>query len=145
MLHDFKDILALTDKEPQWFDENGVPRFCKFHPRHAPNIYANEAVLYLIACQSCEQTFRVAQSLSFSDEYMRAHREHRKPYKIKDFIKKGWLHYGDPPCFGCAGGTMNCDDLKVLEYWAKDKSTDDEWQRQSEYEIDLPDFEARND
>ena len=141
MLHDYKDILDLTTEEPKWFDENGVPRFCEFHPQHGPNIYADEAVLYLIACQSCRRQFKVADSLSFTWAQVRAHRHNQKPTRIRDSIQNKWIHFGDPPCFGCAGSTMNCDDLKILEYWTKDKSTGYEWVRDRAFEINLPDSE----
>jgi len=44
----YGDILELTDKQPQWFDENAVPRFCTFSTQKLAYIYAKEAALALI-------------------------------------------------------------------------------------------------
>jgi hypothetical protein len=47
-----------------------------------------------------------------------------------------FIHYGDPPNSGCcpAGATMNCIDLRVLQFWARAGST---WVRSPELEIEL--------
>jgi hypothetical protein len=48
------------------------------------------------------------------------------------------LHYGDPPFHPldsqCSGTTMNCDDLRVVEYWVRDRFT---WERKPEFEMGL--------
>jgi hypothetical protein len=62
MHHDYSDITNLTDNNPLWYDENGVPRYCAFHPSHLANIYAGEAALVLIECQGCRTEFWVAFS-----------------------------------------------------------------------------------
>ena len=52
MLHHYRDI---TDKlgRPEWWDEVGAPRYCKFSPTETNNIYCDEVALLEIACQNC--------------------------------------------------------------------------------------------
>lgn len=132
MLCHYKDILALTDKEPTWFDEHGVPRFCDMHPSNLANIYATEAIFYIIACQSCGARYNVAESLSVHDilrmiETMSE--EERASFKseevtLKDKLKDidRFLFYGDPPCWECsAGATMSSDTIRIISYWKRDK------------------------
>lgn len=63
---------------------------------------------------------------------------------LRDSILAGTIHYGDPPNAGCcpAGPTMNCWDLRVLEFWHQH---DHEWRRDPVLERELPDLhdEAR--
>jgi hypothetical protein len=117
MHNNYEDILALTDKQPQWYDVNGVPRFAPFHPRLAPNIYARHCFLLLIACQKCGRKFEVQMHVFLFERTLK-HPKH--------------LHYGDPPCHGCVGDTMNCDDLAVLEAWYRDPL--EPWERQPQFE-----------
>ena len=131
MLQSYDDILALTDKNPLWYDECGVPRFCKFHPNLLNCIYASEAVLYAIACQNCGEKFIVADSWfnKGSGKYYP---------KLSDSIKS--LHYGDPPFHqyqgqNCVGNVENCDDLRIIEFWQK--NSEYEWERRPEFEIEL--------
>lgn len=44
-----------------------------------------------------------------------------RPDNLAEQITRGKVHYGDPPSTGCcpAGDTMNCWDLRVVEYWAR--------------------------
>jgi len=113
----YADILALTDKEPLWFDECGVPRFTPFSPVHLNNIYAQYAVLLLIECQACRMPFQVAltersQSTLMPKDRCRSMHEH---------IRGGTVHYGDPPNIQCceAGPTMNSVPRRVIEYWTR--------------------------
>lgn len=131
MLHHYNDILALTDKKPLWWDEAGVPRFCEFHPTESNNIYADEVVLLLIACQSCLVEFEV--TMSWTRWAMSSFAKQRED--MTKFV--AGLHYGDPPCRtpNCSGCTMNCNDLKVLQFWRKQDIT--EWERVRELEIDI--------
>jgi hypothetical protein len=119
----YLDILEGMDEEPKWFDEHGVPRYCEFHPSQV-GLYADEAALLLIACQNCGQTFKVAMCWDYHDP---------PPTSLLG------MHYGDPPNVRCcpAGPTMNCNDLKVLEWW--DRERPNGWQRIKEKEILLPD------
>lgn len=123
MLESYEDIRSRIPEEPQWWDEHGVPRYAPFHPRHCANIYADEAVLLLIACQNCRALFRVA--MSFHSVPRRA----EVGLVLAEHIKNGTIHYGDPPNTGCCdpGASMNCEDLAVLEYWRRSKF---EWERE---------------
>ncbi|MBD3268526.1 hypothetical protein GF373_17800 [bacterium] len=101
MKENYIDIKSRIAEEPLWYDENGTPRYDPFHPGLCPNIYSTTVVLLRIACQDCGQEFDVEMHGSLFCPI-----EH--PHK---------LHYGDPPSHGCAGDTMNCEDLEVLEVW----------------------------
>lgn len=131
MHHDYRDILKLTKRKPLWWDENGVPRFCRFHPRLTANIYASYTCLLLIACQNCNVMFQVC--MSWNDE----------PSFKKDFDIR-LVHYGDPPNACCGtGATMNCFDLKVLQWWERKNHHTllFDWARVKDNEVELPDFQ----
>ncbi len=107
MLADYDDIRKRIKEEPIWYDTNGVPRYDKFEPMLCSNIYATEIVLLKIACQSCGQKFLVEMHYSMMD----------RVNGIKPLSKKlRNLHYGDPPIHGCCGDTMNCDDIRIVEF-----------------------------
>jgi len=130
MLCRYKDIRDQLG-EPMWFDECGVPRYCKFTPDQVNNIYANEVVLVDIACQNCGNIYKVAFSSTEFQVYSGSP-------TLKSQIEDKSLHFGDPPCDQCASGsTMNCDDLKVLEYWCRGLSGKYGWHRLTELEISL--------
>lgn len=135
---DYADIRSRIPLPPQWFDESAVPRYAAFAPHEVSNIYAREAALVLIGCQSCQTTFNVAFSRSSMDD-VRDHMRGRPARLLADIIRAGEIHYGDPPNVGCcpAGPTMNSDPLRVLEYWRRDKTTDHEWSRDAALEIDV--------
>lgn len=140
MLESYDDIRSRIAEPPIWFDSNGVPRYEPFSTDMLPNIYADEAVLYRICCQACRERFLVADQQCMTDRLLST-----KLTSLAEQIRNGSLHYGDPPAHGdgCSGNTMNCEDLKVLEYWTK-KSIEGwpEWQRIPELEIALPDSGA---
>jgi len=140
MHNDYKDIIALADGEPPvWWDDNGVPRFCEFHPSQLPNIYADEAALVMIGCQACGQKFPVSFSC---DRISRLMASGSPPRSLKESILAGNIHYGDPPNTGCcaAGATMNCDDLFVIQYWSRPSH---EWERDASLDNHhLPDLAA---
>lgn len=131
MKADYADIKALTDKEPLWYDQNGVPRYCEFHPKL---IFADEVILVHIACQACGKRFKVEM------HWWQASGKQSISEAI-DNGELGYLHYGDPPRHkdrNCAAGdTMNCDSIRIIEFWRRDK--DLEWKRISEYEIEWSD------
>lgn len=81
-----------------------------------------------------------------------------EPANLAEQIRGGVIHYGDPPNVECcpAGATMNCWDLRVVEFWAsgfalrkirQPENTEStmapgeflEWARVAELEIELPD------
>lgn len=121
---EYSDIRDRIPEPPTWWDEFAVPRYGDFSPRSAANIYAREAALVAIECQACRTPFKVCMTAG---------------HGLADAIKDGSLHYGDPPNTRCceSGPSMNCMDLKVLEYWRRDKRLD--WVRDSALEVDLAD------
>lgn len=153
MLRDYADITSRLGA-PKWWDDHGVPRYEPFHPGML-GVYDDVAALLDIACQSCPRRFHVAMSTSLAWLCVRS-----KDRKISDGVplptlEPGFYHYGDPPPHGCVGDTMNCEDLRVLEFWTKrwsapDADTFKEWVRLPEQEVPLmdhPDFvepEARS-
>lgn len=124
MTHDYSDITDRIAEDPEWYDENAVPRYGSFKPDAIANFYANECVLMEISCQNCGELFKVAMSLRRADT------------TIADEIKVRTLHYGDPPNNGCCAGgaSMNCNDLRILEYWRR---INFEWVRDKDLEIEL--------
>jgi hypothetical protein len=137
MLADYKDIISKLGK-PVWYDEVGCPRYCKFEPKRTNNIYSKEAVLLLIRCQACHEQFKVCLS---EDLWSLRNITADYDYSLLERIISGAIHYGDPPrhdynknCI--AGSTMNCEDIKVLEYWSIE---DMKWIRDRSLEIRLPD------
>ena len=118
MHSNYEDILSRIQENPTWFDQNGTPRYGPFRREMCPNIYSNQVVLLLIACQSCGERFKVEMHSDFFSPI-------RNPKK---------LHYGDPPVHDCAGGgyTMNCDDLAVIEVWCREGVGD--WVRRLDLE-----------
>lgn len=128
----YEDILSRIKEEPVWFDEHAVPRFCPFEPGRAADIYADEVVLAVIACQNCSREFRVAFSLN---AFMAVTRQAKS---IQEQIKTRTLHYGDPPniCCCASGPTMNSEMLRVEEYWMRDWQKF-EWVRKPELEVEF--------
>lgn len=137
MNHHFPDIKELTDKKPIWYDSNGVPRYRKFHYNLSPNIYACEVVLIKIRCQSCKEEFLVEMNWARTIYFFSIEKLSERLLRYKNSPKSfGWsgLHYGDPPCHGCVGDSMNVEDLEVLEFWHSDNWN---WKRREELEIKI--------
>ena len=86
----YKDILDRIDEEPSWFDDFGVPRYCSFSPQELSNIYATEAALAEISCQSCGHSFKVALTGAFANS----------AFSLGDEIRLHRVSYGDPPQCG---------------------------------------------
>lgn len=119
MLHNYPDILNRIPEPPLWFDSNGVPRYDPFHPSLCPNIYAEEVVLYEIACQACGKRFLVEEHSSPMD-FLKTNQPPGMRTTLADGVRQKGLHYGDPPCWECASGaTMNCLDIKTVEFWTR--------------------------
>jgi hypothetical protein len=146
--NDYSDLRELINREPTWWDENGVPRWCEHHPDRAPDIYCRDVALLEIACQSCGRLFKVQMMGNPMTEFMRYGPSKMiggryDEYPLAKAITDGSIHYGDPPNIDCCpgGATMNCEDLRVLEYWRrKDFKTEGfGWKRMPEYEVVLPD------
>jgi len=139
-MHESYDDITSKLGEPVWWNEDAVPRYCAFEPRRIARVYANECCLVEIACQECGQRFQVAVS---------AQTVFTKCPDLRRCIERGQLHYGDPPNHGenedgqrCyAGATMNCYDLRVLEYWRRAEPWA-EWARDTSLEVPLGDADA---
>lgn len=111
------DIYERIADAPLWFDEDAMPRYCAFTPDEVANIYAHEVALVDIACQGCGHRFLVA--FSWNDiEFAHGAAVKHERFTPETVTR---LHYGDPPNVGCcpAGPTMNCEDLRVVEFWRK--------------------------
>lgn len=137
MLRDYKDI---TEKlgVPQWWDDNGCPRYCAFRP-DVCGVYDKVVALVEIACQDCGERFMVAVSYTGMDLYQReewAKERGRSIYPSATDINA--FHFGDPPPHDCVGDTMNCDTMRVVEFWRRQAAPMWGWERVSEYEIAYP-------
>lgn len=132
----YQDIRNRIEKEPMWYDENGTPRYKKFHPDLSPNIYAREVILLKIACQHCHRRFLVEMNFGTFDLIKG---DSSFTEKLDLFIKSKKrkiippVHYGDPPIHGCIGDTENCYDLRIVEFWINKF----EYKRIKKYEIEL--------
>ena len=128
MLRSYAEI---TDKmgPPLWWDGNGVPRYTPFSPE-ATGVYDCAVALVEIACQNCAKPFLVAFEY---DRHGLTRRGKLKPYERPDPQR---LHWGDPPNHSCVGDTMNCEDLRVIEFWEQDDSAM-EWRRIPEMEVQI--------
>lgn len=134
MKANYHDIMGLIDQNPLWFDEHGVPRYVKFHPTEAANIYAQEVVLLQVGCQGCEAVFQVAMSLDREQFIQQGKSLHER-------IEARELEYGDPPNTECcrAGPTMGSEPQRVLEYWWRQLGVG--WSRNERFEVDIaPDW-----
>ena len=122
MLPKYEDILALAERagagEPVWHDEAGVPRYAKFHPDML-GVYDRYAVLVELTCASCGKVVlaglgRPKVELAWPG----------KPVQntLADVVGLGEA-WGDPPRHDlpggerCAGETMSCGRVRVLEAW----------------------------
>ena len=139
----YLDIIERIKQKPLWYDSNGVPRYEKFNVKMCPDIYAEEILLVEIKCQNCDETFLVELHSSNVDW-----NTSKTGQNYSTFLDK-WLdgkqdccpvHYGDPPRHDykgdcAAGDTMNCIDLRIVEFWKHTSVM--EWERISKYEIEL--------
>lgn len=128
----YEDIKSRIKEVPQWYDDNGTPRYCKFHPDMLPDIYASESILLKIECQYCRKKFLVAMGWSKQDEFFGKKMGFSEMLRIKHIPG-----YGDPPIHGCIGDTETSDTLKIVEFWKKNFNTNYEWTRIKENEIEF--------
>lgn len=137
----YRDIINRAGP-PDWWGPGGVPRYGDFDPSEI-DIYARQAVLYEIACQSCRRRFQVAESWSLHDQ-MRANliREGlggtpvTVDHSIRGSLEAGQgLNYGDPPNVDCcpAGATMSSLFVRVLEY--HERASTGLWERRPDIEL----------
>ena len=132
MIPDYDDILSRIPEPPLWWDAHGVPRWCEFHPTASSNTYAREVALLRIACQGCGREFDA--EINWWEQSRHWNGDRMEPLSTPARLKE--LHYGDPPNVGCcpAGHTMNCIDLRILQFWSRERS---KWERCPELEIEL--------
>ena len=130
MNHDYADIRKRIARPPLWWDENAVPRYCRFHPSKVANIYAQECVLLLIECQACSRPFKVALSFANIDLIQGAQ-------PLKDRVRYKSISYLDPPNVWCchSGPSMISEARRVLQFWQKNKKYD--WVRVPKLEVDV--------
>lgn len=134
MNHCYRDILDLSPTPPLWFDEHAVPRFCDFAPNETANIYADEACLLLIECQSCGTEFPVAFTWCKHDHIFPG----RPAASLSDRVRENSLDYGDPPNIECcpAGPTMSSMPIRVAEFWTRADARPRGWERVPELEVE---------
>ena len=139
MFEEYSDITDRIAETPEWWDENGVPRYVEFSPYHAANIYAVEVELLDIACFMCLRRFQVALSGQGG-----AHRD-ENGVSLADQILSGEIDYVDPPNYGSCrdGASTGCINLSVLQYWRRD--TPGGWERNTSLEIVLPEKKDYDD
>jgi len=131
----YEDITSRLGN-PLWHDEHGVPRYDQFTRELVADIYAREIALVEIQCQACLKRFDVA----FSYAPMQQVSNPNLP-SLSEEVTDDTLHYGDPPRHddpgghGCAGETMNCNDLRVLQFWQMNQEYD--WKRIPRLELRL--------
>ena len=132
---DITKIAAAAGVSAGWYDEHGVPRFCRFHPAACADPYADEVALLRIACQNCRKEFLVAVSLSKIERMI------SKSRSLAQIIHEDKeLSYGDPPNAGCcaAGPVMCSETLEIVEFWQYQRmSATSKWVRNPGLEIKL--------
>lgn len=141
----YRDITSRIPEPPKWFDEHAVPRFVDFDPMEVANIYANQVCLVRITCQGCGQEFKVAFSQHMMDRFMGYDQDGKERWiaTLEEQIQRKSLHYGDPPNVDCcgAGATMNSEPREVLEFWERNVTTDLDWHRRPDLEVNIePDW-----
>lgn len=131
----YEDIIRRLG-DPLWWDERGVPRYDPFDRKLVADIYAHEIALVEIQCQRCLKRFDVA----FSYGPMQQVTNPNWP-GLSEEVTDDTLHYGDPPRHegptgdGCGGETMNCNELRVIEFWRASQQYD--WERIPRLELRL--------
>ena len=119
----YYDIRQQIAKPPLWYDSNGVPRYCRFHPYRIPDYLPyepDEIVLFEIGCQGCRKVLRVEAHFSRWKDGNK-----RGLWSLRKSIRKKKLEYGDPPGhttpYGeeCGDCCMASIPLKVLQFWRR--------------------------
>lgn len=137
---DIRDRLG----EPDWHDEQGVPRYVPYRPEHG-GIYDRWAALLEIRCQGCGRTFLVSDSYSLMDVIKGGWKKGDPSEPEFPSVDNcgGWFAFGDAPWHEydgggqCSGTTMTTETLRVVEFWTHDGGAHGtDWRRRSEYEFD---------
>jgi hypothetical protein len=136
--HDIRDRLGT----PQWVDDQGVPRYCPFHPSSL-GVYDHWAALLEIGCQSCGHPLLVACSYSPLDlVFGKNGRIAATPKDPSTPLlptpeNPGSFGFGDAPYHGedgCTGQSMTTEVRRVVQFWIRDGSWMG-WQRHPEFEF----------
>ena len=115
MLPSYKDVIERAGPPDLW-DEVGCPRYGDFSP-DACRVYNDVCGLFLIGCQFCARTFRVAMGYDPTIHALGLRPKLEFPDPSRGYAG---FHYGDPPRHAdCSGDTANCEELEVLEFWVK--------------------------
>jgi hypothetical protein len=142
MYQPYEDIRQLSEIEPLWHDENGVPRYVSFKPRLCADIYATFVALLEIKCQGCGFPFVVSSSWTLrldSAEWDKDGKNPKPKAGLPTSEDSGYFDYGDAPWHTnpkghqCSGTTMTTDVSAVLQFWRQDK--DHDWIRDAEHEF----------
>ena len=132
MHNHYEDIRAIAGyRAPDWYDSNGVPRYAPFHPRLVPDIYASEAALFEIECQSCGARFLVSDSWNSTERLLSG--------RVMLSQRVSTWEYGDPPNARCCppGPTMSSVVLRCVEFWRRSLTSARQWERVPELEIEI--------
>lgn len=118
MLPDFADIHeAAGHVRPDWYDENGTPRYAVFHPDML-GVYDAYALLVTIACQSCAARFGVGLGWGRHDLFRMGLLPAGPSVDVLTELASGFK-FGDPPRHGCGGDSMTSVAVRVEEAWEK--------------------------
>lgn len=118
----YGDIIEAAGRQPDWWGENGVPRFGPFHPTML-GVYDHSAIYGLLGCQGCDTLLPVGIGMPVYSFYdFMGPKEDIKPWDAKRLRDE--LSYGDAPHHdhpggtgGCSGTTMGTWLAEVLEAW----------------------------
>ncbi len=132
----YRDIHEAAGREPEWYDDNGTPRFAPFDPMLL-GVYDHFVILARIECQDCGKRFLVG--CGWPTTRVVSWRENGKfDCRVSsvtwETIRPREFHYGDPPNHGCIGDTMNSIPLEIVEAWDE---TNFDWTRIAAYEGSL--------
>lgn len=117
----YEDIKSRIKEQPTWYDVYGAPRYGEIPDDLKEHIRR-------IKCQSCGQVFTVCLvhavyhtfraemfdfvPVSYETVQLRG-RSYRLPALYRCVVTERGVpnhwHYGDPPCHGCVGDTMNSE------------------------------------
>lgn len=100
---DIVDKLGL----PQWWDENGVPRYCEMHPEHCLPV-ARQVAFVQIACTHCRQHCAAAVSCELLDLDIQS-----------DLVARGVALYGLMPRVAHCGAPARGEVTGVHSVWRR--------------------------
>jgi hypothetical protein len=144
MKGDYADLLVRIEQPPRWWDENGCPRWSEWDPGWGADPYAEQKALLEIACQACGQRFSVLVSLNSHSLLTILRRREGEASALGERVRRGSVHYGDPPQHGCVGDTMTSESVRVVQFWERDRGVTYGWKRVPELEIAFPAGEEVN-